>query len=303
MRKMKKALVLLVIVAMVLIMIPLQVFASDIARLSGADRIATSIAVADDFGSADTVILAAANDANLVDSLAVAPLAGKVSPIYLTFKNSLDAAVKAKLGGKNVIAIGAVSDAVVNEVKTVAASAEKVSGADRLATNDLINARLASPAGTFVVGYNAIPDALSVASYAAANNYAIVLANPDGNLDSAKLKGTTTYIIGGPTLVKDIAGATRLSGADRYDTNVEVIKALTYNYTKVYVANGVSLVDALAGSPLAALTGAPVLLTDNATVKAASIVNPKLGVSSDVIALGGTGVVSDAVIMMVWFLK
>jgi len=101
MRKMKKTLALLAIVAMVLTMVPLQVFAADDStRLAGADRIATAIAIADAFGSADTVILCAADDANLVDSLAVAPLAGKVSPIYLTFKDSLNADVKTKLSGK-----------------------------------------------------------------------------------------------------------------------------------------------------------------------------------------------------------
>jgi len=183
---------------------------------------------------------------------------------------------------------------VVDEVKTVATSAEKVSGADRWATNDLINAKLTSPAGTFVVGYNAIPDALSVASFAAANNYAIVLANADGSVDSAKLKGTV-YTIGGPTLVSDITGAPRLFGQDRFDTNVEVIKALTYSYDKVYVANGLTLVDALSASSLAAKTGAPIVLTDNATVKAASTVNAKLKSTSVVIALGGTGVVGDSV--------
>ncbi|MDD4346981.1 MAG: cell wall-binding repeat-containing protein, partial [Desulfitobacteriaceae bacterium] len=295
MRKMKKTLAILAIVAMVLTMVPLQVFAADSTRLAGADRIATAIAIADAFGAADTVILAAADDANLVDSLAVAPLAGTVSPIYLTYKNSLDAAVKAKLSGKKVIAIGAVSDAVVADAKTVATSVEKVSGADRLATNDLINAKLSSPAGTFVVGYNAIPDALSVASFAAANNYAIVLANLDGSVDSAKIEGSKTYIIGGPTLVKDITGATRLFGADRFDTNVEVIKELTFSYGKVYIANGVTLVDALAASSLAAKAGAPIVLTDNSIVKAANIVNTKLNASSAVIALGGTGVVSNVV--------
>lgn len=301
MRKMKKTLALLAIVAMVLTMIPMQVFAADSTRLAGADRIATAIAIADAFGAADTVILAAADDANLVDSLAVAPLAGTVSPIYLTYKNSLDAAVKAKLSGKKVIAIGAVSDAVVADAQTVATSVEKVSGADRLATNDLINAKLTSPAGTFVVGYNAIPDALSVASFAAANNYAIVLANPDGSVDSAKIKGSKTYIIGGPTLVKDITGATRLYGADRFDTNVEVIKALTFSYDKVYVANGVTLVDALSASSLAAKAGAAIVLTDNSSVKAAGTVNAKLNASSVVIALGGTGVVSDAVKALVGY--
>jgi len=305
MRKMKKTLALLAIVAMVLTMVPMQVFAADSTRLAGADRIATAIAIADAFGPADTVILAPADNRNLVDSLAVAPLAGKVSPVYLTFKNSLDAAVKAKLSGKKVIAIGAISDAVIADAQTVATSVEKVSGADRIATSDLINAKLTAPAGTFVVGYYAIPDALSVASFAAANNYAIVITNPDGSFDASKIKGSKTYLLGGPTLVKDMAGvtATRLYGPDRFDTNVEVVKALTYSYDKVYLANGISLVDALAGAPLAAKTNSPILLTDNVTVKAASVVSTKMNAASVVVALGGTGVVSDSVVAQVEYVS
>ncbi|MDD2211409.1 MAG: cell wall-binding repeat-containing protein [Desulfitobacteriaceae bacterium] len=295
MGKSKKILALLTMAVMVLTMSPLPVFAVDNTRLAGADRIATAVEIADAFGSADTVILSAADDANLIDSLAIAPLAGKTSPIYLTYKNSLDTVVKEKLSGKKVIAVGAVSDAVVDEVKTVAVSVEKVSGADRLATNDLINAELINPAGTFVVGYNAVPDALSIASYAAANNYAIVLANPDASVVSSKLVGSRTYLIGGSTLVKDIAGATRLYGKNRFATNQEVIKALSFNYNKVYIGNGISMVDALAASSLAAKTDSAILLTDNFIVRTAGEINLKTTNTSSIIALGGAGVVSDIV--------
>ena len=101
----------------------------------------------------------------------------------------------------------------------------------------------------------ALADALSIASYAAANNYSILVANPDGTLPVSETayKGATTYIIGGPTLVKDIPRATRLFGADRFATNMTVLKALTYKYDHVYVANGTDthLVDSLVASSLA----------------------------------------------------
>jgi putative cell wall-binding protein len=294
---MKKIAVGAIMAAMV-VTVPMQTFAaSTSSRIAGADRIATASAIADAFGSADTVILTAADDANLVDALAVAPLAGKVSPIYLTFKNSLDAVVKVKLTGKNVYVIGAVSNAVFAEVQTVAASATKLSGADRLATNAAINAGLSGVTGTFVVGYDAIADALSIASFAAANNYAIVLANPDGSVDNGKLMGAKTYIIGGPTLVKDIPGATRLSGPDRFATNTAVINSLSFSFGTVYLANGLSLVDALAGSSLAAKTGSPIILSNIYTVTTAF--NTKLDSDGKVIALGGTGAVSNSVLTQV----
>jgi hypothetical protein len=286
------------IMAVMMVTLPMQTFAAtNGSRIAGADRIETASAIADTFGFADTVILTAADDANLVDALAVAPLASKVSPIYLTFKNSLDANVKTKLTGKTVYVIGAVSNAVFAEVQTVAASATKLSGADRLATNAVINAGLTGVAGTFVVGYDAIPDALSIASYAAANNYAIVLANPDGSVDAGKLLGAKTYIVGGPTLVKNITGATRLSGPDRFATNEAVINGLSFSFGTVYLANGLSLVDALAGSSLAAKTGSPIILSNINTVTTAF--NNKLLSDGKVIALGGTGAVSNSVLAKV----
>ncbi|HWQ88696.1 MAG TPA: cell wall-binding repeat-containing protein [Desulfitobacteriaceae bacterium] len=289
-----------IVVIALLAMLPLQTFAATTSsRIAGEDRIATASAIGNAFGSAETVILAPADDANLVDSLTVAPLAGKVSPIYITYKNSLDAGVKAKLTGKNVYVIGAISGAVFAEVQTVANSATKLSGADRLATNAAINGRLSGVAGTFVVGYNAVPDALSIASYAAANNYAIVLANPDGTVDTDKILGSNTYVVGGPTLVKEIAGATRLSGMDRFATNTAVINNLSLSFSTVYLANGLSLVDALAGSSLAALTNSPIILSNNNTVTTAF--NSKLASDGKVIALGGTGAVPDSVLAKVTY--
>jgi hypothetical protein len=71
----------------------------------------------------------------------------------------------------------------------------------------------------------------------------------------------TAYILGGPTLVSDVAGATRLYGATRYETNKAIRDALTFEYTNIYTADGNTLVDALTGSVLAAQTKAAIVLT------------------------------------------
>lgn len=306
MRKTKKTLAILAIVAMVLAMIPVQVFAAttsaaDSDRYAGADRIATALEVAANWTSANAVVLAPADDANLVDALAAAPLAGQDNaPILLTYKDGLNADVKAKiaaLGAKKVYVIGALAGnaALVSEVDAISGvTAESLSGADRWATAAAINAKLTNVAGTFVVGYDAIPDALSAASFAAANKYQIALTNVDGSVDASRLAGSKTYLVGGTGVVKDYAGATRFGGADRYLTNEAVVKGLTYEFSKVYIANGETLVDALVAAPLAAKDNAAVLLA-NTSVAGASYVNGKLGSTSKVIALGGTGVVSDAV--------
>ena len=270
-----KKIAILAIIAMVLTLMPAALFASD--NLAGTDRIGTAIKIADaGWPTAGTVVLAPADQANLVDALAAAPLAGQENaPILLTFKGSLNASVKAKiaaLGATKVYVVGAIADSVVAEVEAMnGVTAEKLSGANRWATAKAINDKLTSPAGTFVVGQNAIADALSVASYAAANKYAIVLAKTDGTVDASSLYGSKTYLVGGTAVVKDYAGAVdRFGGADRFATNAAVAAGLTFSYDKVYVAGGLNanLVDALAVAPLAAKANAFVALANGNSVAA-----------------------------------
>jgi len=298
MNKTKKALASLAIAGMVLSMAPVSVFAAETeTRLAGADRYLTSIKIAEKaYASADTAVVAAGNPNNLVDALAAAPLAAQEdAPIYLTDKADMnDDVVKSMkaLGVDKVIVVGAAaSKAVVDELKAAGFSVEEVKGAGRVETAEAINKKLTAPAGTFVVGYDGVADAMSVASYAAANNYAIVVANqngtPNGTVDA-------DYIVGGTTRVKDIAGAVRLAGADRYDTNKQVIAELDFDFGTVYVGNGLTLADALVGSVLAAQTDSPIALTDGKTVKADIASN--LDADSVVVALGGTTAVSNAVI-------
>ena len=172
--------------------------------------------------------MAPSDDADLVDALLAAPLAGKTAPILLTDNNTLTTATQAeliKLGVKNVYVVGAISQTVIDQVNAMSGvTATVLKGADSIAIATEISAKLINPAGSFVVGYGALADALSIASYAAANNYSILVANPDGTLPASETayKGATTYIIGGPTLVADIPGATRLFGADRFATNQAV---------------------------------------------------------------------------------
>jgi len=306
-----KKIAILAIIAMVMTLMPVTLFAAtaDSTRLAGDGRVETALEICSaGWASADAVVLAPADQANLVDALAAAPLAGqKDAPILLTFKDSLNAAVKAKisaLGATTVYVVGAVSSTVAAEVDAIdGVTVEKLTGADRWATADAINAKLTDPAGTFVVGYNAIPDALSVASYAAANDFAIVLTKADGTVNAAKLVGTTTYLVGGTAVVKDYTGATRLGGADRFATNKAVAENLTYSYTKVYVANGLNnhLVDALAVAPLAAKINAFVALTDGTNIAAASVVNEKASSSTVPVAVGGTSVVSDTVLAKIGY--
>ncbi|MDR3601238.1 MAG: cell wall-binding repeat-containing protein [Desulfosporosinus sp.] len=304
----KKTLATLALACMTMTITPFNALANNgvtTARIFGTDRFGTAVSVADTgWTAANTAILAPAADAILVCALEAIPLAGKTSPILLTDNNTLTTATRSeliKLGVKNVYVVGPINQTIIDQVNAISGvTATVLNGTDRTDTAAVIASKLTNPAGSFVVGYDALPDALSVASYAAANNYSILLANPDGTLPASETayKGAYTYIIGGPTLVDDIPGATRIFGADRFATNQAVLNTLTYKYDHVYVANGTDshLVDTLVAAPLAAQSGAPIVLTDPAGdgANASANINSKLSLMAVITALGGYTVVMDS---------
>ena len=91
---------------------------------------------------------------------------------------------------------------------------------------------------------------------------------------------------------------TRLAGADRYATAVQVSRASygSAGSDAVYVATGMNYPDGLAGGPVAALLPGPLILvppTQLPTVVANELV--RLG-PGKVYVLGGTASVSEAVV-------
>ncbi|MDR3288647.1 MAG: cell wall-binding repeat-containing protein [Peptococcaceae bacterium] len=238
---------------------------ADLNYIYGQNRVLTAIEISKNWPSAHTVILAPGAEANLIDALTVAPLAYQENaPILLSIDDTVDAAVAAeisRLGAAKVILVGALSENVAAQLRTLlpGLTVETLRGQDRFATADLINARVTTQNGTFIVGYNALADAVSAASYAAANGYIIQIAQPDGSFSGTTALGG--YILGGPTLVADISGFTRLFGSDRYATNKVIRDTLHFEYTYIFTADGGTLVDALTGSVLAAQSRAAIVLT------------------------------------------
>jgi putative cell wall-binding protein len=210
------------------------------------------------------VILAPGANGNLADALAVAPLASQEkAPVLLGWGDRPDPAVVAelnRLGAKKIIAVGALSQNLINALRaqTSDLEVETLRGSDRLATALLVGQKVQNPKGLVVVGYEAMADAVSIASWAAANNYLVQPAGADGTFTGdASLGG---YILGGPALVKDIPGFTRIYGADRYATNKAIRDTLKFEYDIVYTTDGAALADALAGAALAAQTVSPIVL-------------------------------------------
>jgi putative cell wall-binding protein len=115
---------------------------------------------------------------------------------------------------------------------------------------------------------------------------------------------SSVYIVGGTGAIsqdvenqlKDYFTVTRIFGRDRYDTAVEISKYVGIEATHtVYIANGYAIPDAVAASAFAAEQRSPILLTDRdqlppSTIQALTDINV-----SNVVLLGGTGVISTQV--------
>jgi putative cell wall-binding protein len=92
--------------------------------------------------------------------------------------------------------------------------------------------------------------------------------------------------------------ATRLSGPDRYDTAAAISAASFKTGVPVaYVANGLSFPDALAGAAAAGAQGAPVLIVQLDGIPTPIAAELKRLKPVRIVVLGGTAVVSDAVMV------
>jgi subtilisin family serine protease len=259
-------------------------------RIYGADRVATSVEISHyGWKNSDTVILVSGNQENLIDALTASTLAGQEKcPILYVTNGKMSQTVLDEikwLAVKKIYVIGALPTTIPSELNRRFPDAEVkvLKGQTRVETTKLVNREIKNPNGVFIIGYNAVPDALSAAAFAAAHGYIFHLADPSGNVSG--LTESSGYILGGTALVKDYGDFRRLAGSDRYATNAVICDALPFKFNKVFTASGVSLVDALPGASLAALTESPIFLipgTANYTIPSKYVTK-----DTELIAFGG----------------
>ena len=293
-------------------------------RLGGYDQYETAAKIAQQGWpqTANDVVLAAGMTPNLVDALAAGPLATKVkAPILLTdagdhlnvwAKKEIERLKPAKVyitSGTSVI-----KSSVLEELKGMGITPVQLGGYDQYETsvniaNELITRGAVVTKVVVAAGWLAPADALSVSSVAAAQGIPI-LATPRDQL-SPKVKAfidglqgiTDSYIIGGeavvgPNINNELPGLVqRYFGQTKYDTNLAVLKEFAnfLQKDKLYIANGETFVDALAGVPLAAQAYSPIILT-NGVLTEAMLDFVKAKLSINIVALGGLSVVSNEVL-------
>ena len=243
--------------------------AGEATRLWGADRYATSLAVAREVadhagGKLSTVVLAGGH--SWADALVAGPLAGALdAAVLLSPPNGLDADATAWLGEvgvREIIAVGDaehITDEALAALTHIDASIERITASDRYATAAAVARRIGQPetlgpllGRTVIVASGRVfADALAAGPLAASGPHPILLVGPDGLHPDAVAYlaefADHVIIMGGTAAVgSDIESqlraipqanrpgtrpmaVTRLGGTDRYGTAVAFARWLTSN--------------------------------------------------------------------------
>jgi len=320
MRRTQKALAALALTGMTLGMLPFNAFAAGTLpqRLAGVNAAQTAVDIAEQTGWTGSAILASSTSYGMVDALTSGPLASFLkAPILLQEAGSaLNEDTKAELIKLEVKTVyvtsgtAVISQDVLDELTDMDITVVPLGGKDRFETSvNIANkmVELGAEVSKVAVAYGWLnQDALSIASIASAQTEPILLTEKNSIPDSVKEflieneSVVATDVIGGPAVISEaveskLPDATRYFGNTAYDTNLAVLKAFdeVLEYDNVFVANGETAIDALAGAPLAAQFKAGIVLINGTANEGTNYIVNKSNTNSIVTALGGPAVITD----------
>ena len=257
-------------------------------RASGADRVATAVAVsAAHWSTSPNVLIATAG--NFPDALAAGGLAASQSaPLLLTPATQLATAVRSevqRLGATKAFILGgpgAVSGSVEAELQEMNVQTHRLAGENRFETAKLIAEFVGRPQTREAVVASGVnwPDAVSAGALSASPARLPILLTerdslrPEAHQALQSLGIQRVFLAGGPAAVSEgvesqLRGigfeVIRLFGANRYATSAAIAteagRRLTTRPYPVVLATGGAFADALAASALAAqLNGTLVLV-------------------------------------------
>lgn len=291
----------------------------DFTRISGKDRYETSQAISEYGWESSSYVLIAQGE-GFADALCSVPMAKKYNaPILLTSKNKLNEKIEKeikRLNPSNIILIGG-EGALNKELETYiknnfeSATVKRIAGVDRYETSVKIAEELGFEGEVALASAKDFADALSIASIAAYRGMPILLTEKDKlpNKISEYLKDKNiekSYIIGGTGVISSKIGnelhnPIRLAGSNRYETNVEIMKAFEeeIDFEKIFTAigqgsKGNEFADALSGAALAGRLNAPIVLSNTDIPKVTEdYLKGTLNLDSQVFALGGERVLPN----------
>lgn len=290
-------------------------------RVSGSDRYATAVEASKrTYGTAGTVVLATGSD--FADALSASGLAGALdAPLLLSRPDVVPdqvAAEIARLEANDVVVVGgarAVSDEAMDGLaQAIGVTWRRVAGADRYETAAEVAAEIASatgrPAATvFLVRGDGFADALAASPFARSLAAPVLLTRPDAapivTVAAAQASGAARVtVVGGTVAVSDGAAAalgmpwTRVSGANRYDTAIELVRhGMGEGWTvpeAIGIATGERFPDALSGGVAIGARNGAVILTprDSLTPGAVALMDDTVAAVRLIEVYGGESAVS-----------
>lgn len=294
-----------------------------VTRLFGANRYDTAVAISAATFSPGVPVAFIATGADYPDALAGGAAAAYLDgPLLLVTKDTIPDGTRAELTrlapGRIVVlgGSGAIGDSVVTDLaKHTLGTVTRLAGLDRYATAAAISAatfNVGVPFAFVAVGTN-YPDALAGGPAAGLFDSPLLLVTettiPSATVtELTRLKPALILVLGGTGAISDgvktalaayakvsPSGVLRISGADRYSTAAQVGELFSANVSTVYIATGANYPDALAGGAAASYEDAPLLLVTYATIPASTASELARLSPGRIVVLGGTGVISDAV--------
>lgn len=297
-------------------------YRGEVERIAGTDRYETAALIAAASPAGNTEVMVASGK-GFPDALAVSAAAGAApGPLLLTRPTGVPSVTGAEIqrraseGGPQGLSVAGgaavVQPVVVDALSALAGTeAQVLAGVDRYATAAAIAAATVEPGATaYVVSGLDYPDALTAATLAAPEQGSVLLTRP-GKLPSATVAQLVAQapakivVVGGAAAVSDdvltalegyAPSVERISGLDRYATAAAVTDTFDAEVDVLYVATGENYPDALAVAALAGQQGAPVLLTRADSLPTDSAEAAERLSADRIVVVGGTGVVSEAVL-------
>ncbi|SHJ54946.1 hypothetical protein SAMN02745248_00364 [Hathewaya proteolytica DSM 3090] len=246
-------------------------------RINGTDRYETASNISSQvWQQADTAIICYGE--NYADALSAISLSKKYdAPILLTKTEKLDDSTKKALENlkvRNAIIIGGegvVSSEVEKSLTSMGLSTERIFGKDRYETSLKVAEKLGEIHGIVLTTGKDYVSGLSMATYAANHNMAVLLVdNDDMSIEMSEYikaqKVSEIYYAGndktiGKNILSVIPHGKRIFNDNRYSENIEILNNFkdSMNYENVFVVNGEDFADALCAAAVAAKTNAPVV--------------------------------------------
>lgn len=287
-------------------------------RIGAADRFAESAAISRSRFTVGLDVVYVASGAVFADALSAGAAAGTLSaPILLVTRDSIPGAVKdelARLIPKKIVVLGGVNtvSAAVEAELVDYAPVERVGGADRYEVSAAVSQGVFAPGRrvAYVASGEVFPDALSASAAAGVNGGPVLLAQKEGlppavAAELGRLKPAKIVVLGGVNTISDavvarlqmISPTTRVAGADRYAVSAAASAgAFDPKETRVvYIASGENFPDALAGSPVAVVRPAPVLLVSKNSIPADVAAELRRINPVRIVVLGGPNSISPQV--------